>query len=823
MTLSNGVNEIEPLKRVLMISAYSPGFMTFSDQVEGIKEAFSGHNIQLEIEFMDTKRFLDAENIENFHQSLMYKLEHYPTYDLVIAADDNALDYVNSQYEVLFDEIPVVFMGINSMDKALVVGENPLFTGVTEKVSFVETIELAIALNPDAKRVVAITDPTPTGQNDLEAFEHASESFQNLESEVIDLSTMDYETFKKELQLLDHEDIVLLISLYSNQDDNRIVFLEGIDMLLSNCSQPIFHIYEHGIGDGLIGGMVVSHFEQGKTAGALALRVLEGESISQIPVLKESPNIIVFDSDVLKSYDMDRGILPVHTKFVNEVKSPFMKYWPYILVALILIGFEMAIILKLRTSNKRNRMIEGKLQLSNTELERSNKQFFRSNQQLKEKEQRIRNLIYQDSLTGLKNRYAMTQELDQLLQNASSVEKIYVMFLDIDNFKNINDTYGHDVGDQVIRLNGQKLIKLLSDHVSIGRFGGDEFIIIMKEKNRQNTSKKLIQQIIETFKMPVKVGEILFDLTVSIGSARYPDHGLDSQDLIKKADLALYRAKEIGKDTAVNYNPQMSDDFQSKISFQKKIREAMDNQDFHLNYQPVIDIRTGEIHSVEALIRWQDTNGTMVSPIRLINHAEEMGVIDQIGYWVFDETSRFIKKVERICKINVHVAVNVSPLQLMKEKFFDNVMVIVNHYGVNPKWISLEVTETAIISSLEKSIKVLNLFRAQGFTISLDDFGTGYSSLKYFNQLPIDTLKIDKSFIDDLLVSEYDQDMVNTIIKLAHTRGSDVIAEGVEKEDQLKALYSNQCDLIQGYLFSKPLNENDIIKLFIKRSRRAGL
>ena len=332
--------------RILFISSYSPAFMTFNNQLDGIRSQLREGYVELDIEYMDSKRFYTTENIENFRRSLQYKLENTQPYDVVIVADDNATAFAIENQETLFKGIPIIFLGVNNFDYAVEISRDPMVTGVVESSSIKETIELAQMLIPDARRVVAIVDDTNSGQADLAQFYSSYNKVDGLDYADIDMSSMEMDDFELQLASLGSDDIVLLLSAYGNVS-SRVSFQKGLDLILANCQQPVFHPYYHGLGDGAAGGMVISHFEQGSKAGRMAWDILNGKQTNEIKLIAKSPNKAIFDRDVLEYFNLDPGKLPSGTIFINEDKPFIIKYGKQLLAILAVLLIQMMVIVLL--------------------------------------------------------------------------------------------------------------------------------------------------------------------------------------------------------------------------------------------------------------------------------------------------------------------------------------------------------------------------------------------------------------------------------------------------------------------------------------------
>lgn len=457
---------------------------------------------------------------------------------------------------------------------------------------------------------------------------------------------------------------------------------------------------------------------------------------------------------------------------------------------------------------------------ANDELQSTNEELIASIEDIENKEKQIFELVYKDKLTDLDNRYAITHFIDNHILHMNAYDKFAIGFLDIDNFKLINDTYGHDIGDEIIKKTGSILNRFANDSVRIGRFGGDEFIITVKGYQDLDQVNSIHENIRLALKENIKINEISFSLTISMGVSLYGVHSKSRHELIKLADIALYKAKELGRDQIILFENTMNDALSEKLVRQAVIREAIKENQFILHYQPYYDIKTNEMNGCEALIRWKNTCYLPMSPQEVIHYIEEMGLMIEFGTWILTEACLFSKKINENRTNPLVVSINISALQLMHNNFVEKVLDIIETNQINIKHICLEMTESILMYSIEKGTSLTHRLRSAGLSISLDDFGTGYSSLKYFKELPITTLKIDKSFIDHIAINEYDEQLVDTMVQLAHNKKIKVIAEGVETLVQLNRLNKMNCDMVQGYFYSKPISEADFLIQSIEGKRR---
>ncbi len=429
-------------------------------------------------------------------------------------------------------------------------------------------------------------------------------------------------------------------------------------------------------------------------------------------------------------------------------------------------------------------------------------------------QQRIQHLAYHDSLTDLPNR-ALLQ--DRVLQAISRVERsgkdLGVMFIDIDNFKNINDSLGHDVGDELLREVAKRLTLSVRQHDTIARHGGDEFIVLLEELDGQRGATRVAQKILDAMRAAFFVGGTAQHISGSIGIALFPEDGTDPQTLMKNADTAMFHGKSLGKNTYQFFTPQMNIAVKRRAALESSLRAAVKQGDFVLHYQPQVDLSTGKIVAVEALARWNSRdNGTMM-PGEFIPLAEETGLINEIGAWVLREGCQQARQWQDIGLAPHRMAINLSARQLSDKGFVELVAKILAETGLHAKYLELEITESQVMRQAEGSILLLNELADMGIHLAVDDFGTGYSSLSYLKRLPIGKLKIDQSFIRDITADPNDTAIVVAIINMAKSLDLEVIAEGIETAGQLNLLRAEGCGIGQGFYFSVPVSADALLPI----------
>ncbi|MDB5840062.1 MAG: hypothetical protein JWQ23_2014 [Herminiimonas sp.] len=428
-----------------------------------------------------------------------------------------------------------------------------------------------------------------------------------------------------------------------------------------------------------------------------------------------------------------------------------------------------------------------------------------------------------DNLTGLANRSLLRKRLNQAIAGAKpNCIPIWVVFIDLDRFKFVNDTLGHEAGDEVLKALSGRLQSTGYVVDTVARVGGDEFVVVLPEPTDYGSGLAILQEILDTMAQPLVVQEHEFVLTCSIGVAKFPTDGSTAEELIKHADIAMYRAKEIGRNTSQFYATSMNDRTLDRLTIEPELRHALERNEFSLHYQPQVDICTGRMIGMEALLRWNHPLLGPIPPARFIGLAEEMGLIIPIGAWVLHTACAQTKAWQQAGLGNLRVAVNLSPRQFTQKALAQSIADILDATGLEPCFLELELTENMVMSDVDNVIPILRDLKALGVNISIDDFGTGYSSLSYLRRFPIDVLKIDQSFVNDLADDADAAAIVIAIISLAHSLRLQVIAEGVETAEQLTFLRTHGCDQVQGYYFSRPIASDAFERMLIDAAGAVG-
>lgn len=428
-----------------------------------------------------------------------------------------------------------------------------------------------------------------------------------------------------------------------------------------------------------------------------------------------------------------------------------------------------------------------------------------------------------DTLTALPNRNLLSDRAERTMVRAKRYgHGMAMVFIDLDNFRVINDSLGHAVGDNVLRLVGERLGSCLREVDTVAHIGGDEFVLVLGEQESEKIISSQLQRVMNVFAKPLAMGEREFFMTASVGIASFPGDGDKIETLLQNAEIAMYRAKDLGRDTFQFYKTEMTASIHERLALESWLRRALERQELLLHYQPQLDLRTNKIFGAEALIRWQHPKMGLVPPVKFIPLAEQTGIIVPIGEWVLRTACAQNKAWQKAGLPPITVAVNISARQFREKGLVDSIAKILSDTGLDPRYLELEVTEGVIMHDVEEVIAVLQRLEALGVTLSVDDFGTGYSSLNYLKRFPVDRLKIDQSFVRDVTSDPDSAAIARAVINLGHDLNMRVIAEGVETREQLEFLRAHQCDEKQGYLFSRPVPASEFEKLLRERRTLAA-
>lgn len=784
-------NAVSDAKRVLFISSYTESYEGVPLQSQGIIDVLSPEGVNVDIEYMDTKRIKSQENLDLFYQVLKFKLANVQPYDAIIVGDDSALQFALQYQTELFSKLPIIYLGINDIDTAVTAGKDPYITGVIEETSLKDNIELALKFNPDASKIIAIVDNTTTGIGDQAQFYANETLFPNLAFSTLISSDFTFEQIADQLESIGEDTILLYLSMYSDKSGTYLTVSEAAQFISSHTYVPVYRASVGGVGQGILGGKMVNFVESGQIAANMVLKIFRGTPVQDIEVITESPNYYVLDYNMLQKYNINLDLVPEGTTLVNQKISFFEQnkklLWTVTAIISILTMFTVILII----DNLKRRTIEKALTESHESLSHTN-------EILAQKEEEFNYRAHHDFLTDLPNRMSFTEKLTNELENE---RPLALIMLDIDNFKGINDTLGHVYGDYMLRDIASRLNSLKTEDIFITRFGGDEFLILLSNEADLKHIETFIHKIQEAFKKPFSIGRSEHYIEFSMGVTRYPADSTNLHQLMMNADTAMYKVKHGGKNSYQFYNESMQESVKERASIEKILRSALKEDGFYLVYQPQVNVMTGEIAGFEALLR---LTGHKIPADLFIKVAEETDLILEIGRKVTREAICQIARWQEKGLPMKKISINFSNKQLRDLTYFQFLQDTLEEFNVSPQNLEIEITESILLDETSYTTEFLYKLREIGISIAVDDFGTGYSSLIYLTYIPIDHVKLDKSLSDKFLQMDNIK-VMDSIISLAHSLNLKITAEGIEERQQYERLREAGCDYIQGYYFSKPL------------------
>ena len=784
--------------KVLFLCSYNSLYFTYDDQITGLKETLYPAGVEFDVVYMDTKNFGTDKDILDFHDFLKERLKKDMGYEAVIIGDDDALRFALQYQQELFNGLPMVFFGINDADFAKMAATNPYVTGFYEKDYLTDCINMALNIFPDRKELVALHDNSAAGAADKEVFYSYVERYQGYKFRDINTAELTQEELVEELKTLDEDNTILLyMTCYSDKFGNTYSMLDRTNTVVRYTDVPILRNYSGGREQGVLGGTYMDFRCQARDAALIILDVLEkGTDIATIPVDMDTPSKTQFNYALMKKYGVKERMLPAATEYINKPEDFIERYQEVIPVALLIV---LALLILVVTSN-----------MAVKQQKMDNEQLVKSKEELEKSRNKLRYQAEHDELSNLLNRRTIVETLGRNFKN----EDIYsVMMIDIDGFKDINENYGHSMADYIIKYLSKELKQMADERGwTVGRYGGDEFIALISGKNLEFDSEE-IRKVLEVYRKPIVIGEETLNLSASIGVSNSDGSSFPEQHIIN-AEIAMYEAKEHGRNTAFVYADEMQRRLREESRLKTLVLDAFDRHQFYMLYQPKIETTTGKVIGYEALVRAEtigegpsifipiiEKNGWVIRLGRLIT---EM-VVKQLAVW--KEQGRALRPV----------SINFSSKQVNDLGYVSFLKNLLEEYGIPSKYIEIEITESLL---LERNIQTDTLFKELkdlGIRILMDDFGTGYSSLGYLIYVPVDEIKLDKSLVDNYLVPEKDS-FIGDVIKLVHDINKTIIIEGVEEEWQYKRLCEFKADAVQGYYFSKPLEPEAAINYSVNNA-----
>lgn len=664
----------------------------------------------------------------------------------------------------------LVFFCVNDINAAKEAGRNKYITGSVEEFYLKDTIDIALKINPQATRVIGIVDDTLTGKGDQKQLLSFAPVYPSLEFSLLDTSLYTPSEFITRLGEIQNDSIVIYMDFFEDAEGTQYSVPESVRFITSHCEVPVYRASFGGVGQGLLGGKMMSYEESGRTAASMALEILSGKPIKDIPVVTTGESEYCFDYEALKKFNISNSVIPKNAILVNKKVTFFERYRGLIVTLLsfiLLIIIALAVAVRVGVSQHRN-------------------------------SERMKYLAEHDPLTNLPNRRAVMARLESLI---AAKKEVTVMLTDIDDFKEINDSDGHLCGDTILTELSHRLIELMkTEPFFASRFGGDEFVLVIEDVNPININR-ILAHTRELLLQPIAYGEKNYYIHLSMGIADNKNADEKASELISNADLAMYFIKNSGKNSCAYFNYAMKQQLVQKTEITKILDTACSNDGFTVVYQPQIDVATGRTFCYEALVR---LTGSNVSPAQFIPVAEESDLIENIGRIVTDKVIDQMA-LWRKNGMTLHpVSINFSSRQLRDKEYVSYLKRQLEQHDIPTNLIEIEITESIMMTHNDRAMKLLNDFSSMGVSLALDDFGTGYSSISYLTYIPVSKIKLDKSLVDTYLRDDKDA-LVENIIRLSHSLGLKIAVEGVETERQVERLKDFDCDYIQGYYYSKPI------------------
>lgn len=902
--------------RVLLINSYHTTFPTVPQIYKGLLTGLGENPPVVDVEYMDSKRLYDETSIALFHDSLAYKLQHRLPYDLIVSADDNALTFIRRYGDELFPDTPVVFLGLNNHDLAtkLANDQPPLLTGVAEAVSIGETLDLIHKLRPDMQHLYLIADGTPTGQSDLRRALSFQSRYPDQPFMVIDLSELRWSQFSDTLRKTSPNDAVLLLSAYRDAFNESLSFEKSLRLVMNWVKAPVFHIYEHGMGDGIVGGILVSLEEQGRQAGIKARKILEGTPVNAIPILTKSPNLPIFDNRQLERFKISPALLPENTdiRYQTNNDSLLQQYWKEISVISIMIILLLLLILVLAYQNRLRRLhnltveqneaqmrtildnIDAYIYMKDNQgrylfankplcsylgttlskvisktadqlydaesaahimeaddkvlktksLYKEEESFWTSEPgaqrniqttkvplvgangevyglcgismditEQKNHEKQLQHIAHHDQLTGLPNRILFSDRLSQAMKYADrNNSRITIMYFDLDGFKDINDQYGHYHGDHLLKEIAKRVRNTIRSNDTIARLGGDEFIILLFNSRHAEDDLAITHKLLDVISVPVTHKGNTLSVTASFGITNYPQAvPIEADILLRQADQAMYVAKNSGRNRFHFFDAEVENNALKLEQLLNEVSMGLERHEFRLFYQPKINLLTGDVIGMEALIRWQHPEKGLLPPGAFLPDIEQHSVMIDIDEWVVQESLRQLNDWQQH-GMALPVSINVSHLYFKQHDLASKVKEQLSHYPeLDAALLELEIVESQALENLPQVAATIRKCQKLGVSFALDDFGTGYSSLTYLKQLPVNVLKVDNSFVIDMLSDSEDRMILEGILALCKAFNIKVIAEGMETDEHGRQLKEMGYCYAQGYGIAKPMPADKVI------------
>ncbi len=788
---------VEEVKhRVLLFCSYNPQYYTYSEQIDGFNDGLCANGIEYDVMFMDGKNYNTEKDHEDFFTFFKARMSSGKKYDGIIIVDDDALEFTCDNREELFGDLPIIFIGANDLANAKRAVNIKGITGFYENDYLKESINLAFKILPDNKEVYGFYDNSVAGKQDAERFKSMQYKYTDRNFHPVDVSTLTDDELIEAIESIPNDGIIIYMTCFIDGEGHNHSIYEMTSMLSGYSEAPIIRCYESGVGNGVLGAVGMQFYKQAKRAGETMSRVLNGKvDIDDIRINLDTPSVTVFDYNLMEKYNIDEKLLPADTIIYNKPISFWEKYGDVLPTTCFIFASLIFLLLNLNAV-----VIEGK---------RVNHELMESRDELERSHERLKYQAEHDDFLDILNRRSAVN----YLRENTTLDCVYsILMVDIDNFKDINETYGHQVADEILKYLSYELEKLAGDNGwMLARYGGDEFLIMAKAE-RVTEDSPTIEHIMDIFRIPISIGDETITMTCSMGVSVSDGITLPDQHIIN-AEIAMYEAKVRGRNKAFIFSGELKKKVHDENKIKAKILDAIDNNKFFMVYQPQIDTETRKVIGYEALVRMQEG----ISPGVFIPIAEASGWVARIGRITTELVAKQLAEWKDKGYTLHPVSINFSSNQLNDSGYVDFLKEMLDNYGLDSKYVEIEVTESLFLEKTDKADALFNKFKELGIKLLMDDFGTGYSSLGYLTYIPVEVIKLDKTLVDAYLVDGKDS-FIKDVILLAHDLDKKIIIEGVEEKWQYERLKEFKADIIQGYYFSKPLAPEEAIVFDVKES-----
>lgn len=753
--------------RVLFLSSYSQTHFSVPLQWQGIDKGLKGTGVSFDTEYMDMKNHSDPASVERFRDMLAGKLAH-TSYDALIVGDDAALHFAEHHRLELFHGLPVVFLGINDLEYAEQVHKSGWATGIPEESNFADIFATAVKLFPTCHTLVCFVDNTATGQGDLAHLQQIMPQFMGYDFVVINTSELTQAELIERLEALDEHTLLFELDAFEDKDGHSYTIDDMCRLLDQYASRPIFRVSTGGVGSGALCSGFLDFEQFGQEAATMALQLMQGASVSDMPLVHQTATHYVFDARQMQKFGLTLRDLPENSTLLNEQVPFWLKYkailFPVVLIALAFICIILALVITVSD-------------MRHTSL------------QLQASRQALMHQLYYDRLTGLitpKGFFRLDAE-----------EYDSACALNIDDFKFVNEKYGYPFGDELLKALAERLRALTGARAA--RVSGDEFFVLFREDITAQPEK--LERMAAQLQLPYTVQQTQLDISISLGvAARRPQDSLN--DLLTSAELAIYHGRKHRRHAGCQlYDEQIRQDLDRREQAINDLKKAVREKNFTILYQPQVITATKEVYGFEALCRFPDNR---YYPDQFIPLAEESGLIIDLDRIVTEKVIQQLDAWRKAGKKLPVVSINYSAHQLKDDAYTRYVAALLQRYDIPADRIKIEITECSVFADQERSAEFFREVHDMGMDIALDDFGTGYSSLTAMKQLPVDFVKFDKSLIDEYLLPGKVTFLAN-LAAIVHDLGRQIVAEGVETEAQYQLARELGLDQIQGYYFAKPL------------------